>query len=51
MSDFAVISLSDQLVPLDDILRRLEAAAQADFVLCLYNPEGAHTDGAVRALL
>ncbi len=40
MLDFAVVSLSDQLIPLNDILQRLEAAAQADFVLCLYNPKG-----------
>lgn len=40
MTDFAVVSLSDQLVPLDEILSRLTAAAQADFVLCLYNPKG-----------
>jgi precorrin-3B C17-methyltransferase len=40
MTDFAVISLSDHLTPLDLILRRVEAAARADFVLCLYNPKG-----------
>jgi precorrin-3B C17-methyltransferase len=40
MTDFAAISLSDQLVPLDEILRRVELAAQADFILCLYNPKG-----------
>lgn len=40
MTDFAVISLSDQLVPLDEIITRLEAVAKADFVLCLYNPKG-----------
>jgi len=39
MTDFAAISLSDQLVPRQEILRRLELAAQADFVLCLYNPK------------
>lgn len=39
MTDFAVISLSDYLVPRETILRRVEAAAQADFVLCLYNPK------------
>ena len=42
MSDFAVISLSDHLTPLDLILRRVEAAARADFVLCLYNPKARH---------
>ena len=36
--DFAVISLSDLLTPWQTISRRLEAAAEADFVICLYNP-------------
>ncbi|KMT21837.1 precorrin-3B C(17)-methyltransferase [Clostridium cylindrosporum] len=36
--DFAVISLSDLLTPLELIKKRLEAAAMADFVICLYNP-------------
>ena len=36
--DFAVVSLSDLLTPWETIERRLAAAAQADFVLCLYNP-------------
>ena len=36
--DFAVVSLSDLLTPWETIARRLEAAARADFVLCLYNP-------------
>ena len=38
MTDFAAISLSDHLTALDDILLRVEAAARAGFVLCLYNP-------------
>ncbi|MFZ5820862.1 MAG: precorrin-3B C(17)-methyltransferase [Chloroflexota bacterium] len=38
MTDFAAISLSDHLTPLEDILRRIEYAARAGFVLCLYNP-------------
>ncbi len=38
MTDFATVSLSDHLTPLDDILLRVEAAARAGFVLCLYNP-------------
>lgn len=38
MTDFAAISLSDYLTPLDTIMARLEAAVRADFVLCLYNP-------------
>ena len=36
--DFAVISLSDLLTPWEKIEKRLLAAAEADFVVCLYNP-------------
>ncbi|MBR6408263.1 MAG: precorrin-3B C(17)-methyltransferase [Clostridia bacterium] len=36
--DFCVISLSDLLTPWDLIERRLRAAAQADFIICIYNP-------------
>ena len=36
--DFAVISLSDLLTPMETIERRLERAAQADMVICIYNP-------------
>lgn len=36
--DFAVISLSDLLTPWEKIEARLEGAALADFVICLYNP-------------
>lgn len=39
MHDFAVISLSDLLTPWEVIERRVEAAAQADFVIALYNPK------------
>lgn len=38
MHDFAVISLSDLMTPMEKIEARLDAAAMADFVLCLYNP-------------
>ena len=38
MHDFAVLSLSALLTPWEVIRRRLELAAQGDFVLCLYNP-------------
>lgn len=38
MHDFAVISLSDRLTPLERIWKRVESAAEADFVICLYNP-------------
>ena len=36
--DFAVISLSDLLTPWEKIKKRLECAAAADFVICIYNP-------------
>ncbi len=36
--DFCLISLSDLLTPWEKIEARLLAAAQADFVICLYNP-------------
>ena len=36
--DFAVISLSDLLPPWEKIEKRLEGAAAADFVICLYTP-------------
>ncbi len=39
MHDFASISLSDLLTPWDLILKRIEAAAGADFVIALYNPK------------
>jgi len=38
MLDFACISLSDLLVPWKMIEQRLEAVAQADLVVALYNP-------------
>ena len=38
MHDFAVISLSDLLTPWETIETRLDAAAKADFSICLYNP-------------
>ena len=36
--DFCAISLSDLLTPREDILRRLRAAADGDFVVAFYNP-------------
>lgn len=36
--DFCVISLSDLLTPWAVIEKRLRCAADADFVICLYNP-------------
>ncbi|GFO53050.1 cobyric acid synthase [Geomonas sp. Red276] len=38
MHDFAVISLSDLMTPIEKIRARLRAAAEADFVVALYNP-------------
>ena len=38
MHDFAVLSLSDLLTPWETIEKRLHCAAEADFVLCIYNP-------------
>lgn len=38
IQDFAVISLSDRLTPWEKIEKRILAAAQADMVICLYNP-------------
>ena len=39
MHDFAVISLSDLLTPLELIYKKVECAAHGDFVICLYNPK------------
>jgi precorrin-3B C17-methyltransferase len=39
ISDFAVISLSDLLTPLEKIERRLEAVSSADMSIVLYNPQ------------
>ncbi len=36
--DFAVISLSDLLTPMETIEKRIRAAAEADFAICIYNP-------------
>ena len=36
--DFCAISLSDLLTPRADILKRLRAAAEGDFVIAFYNP-------------
>jgi precorrin-3B C17-methyltransferase len=39
MHDFAVISLSDLMTPLEAIYKRVDCAADGDFVICLYNPK------------
>ena len=38
MHDFCLISLSDLMTPWEKIEKRLRAGAEADFVLCIYNP-------------
>lgn len=39
INDFAVISLSNLLTPQEMIDQRLKSAAQADFVIAIYNPK------------
>ena len=36
--DFCAISLSDLLTPREDIVGRIKAAAEGDFVIAFYNP-------------
>lgn len=42
--DFATISLSDLLTPWETIEKRIAAAAQADFVIVIYNPKSKKRD-------
>jgi precorrin-3B C17-methyltransferase len=42
--DFAVISLSDLLTPWERIERRVQAAAEADFILAILNPQSRRRD-------
>jgi precorrin-3B C17-methyltransferase len=54
MHDFAAISLSDLLTPWEIIEKRLRLAAEADFVINLYNPKSKKRDwqiGRARELL
>lgn len=44
MHDYAVISLSDLLTPWEIIERRVRCAAEADFVIVLYNPKSSQRD-------
>ncbi|OEU56763.1 MAG: precorrin-3B C(17)-methyltransferase, partial [Desulfuromonadales bacterium C00003096] len=44
MHDFAVISLSDLMIPWEVIRQRVEAAVKADFVLVIYNPKSKKRD-------
>jgi precorrin-3B C17-methyltransferase len=48
--DWASISLSDLLTPWDVIVKRVEAAASADFVLALYNPKSRTRDWQIAAI-
>ncbi len=54
MHDFCTISLSDLLTPWAIIAKRLQHAAQADFVIALYNPKSQrrpqHINQAVKIL-
>lgn len=45
--DFCAISLSDLMTPWETIRRRLEAAAESDFVVALYNPRSVRRQGQV----
>lgn len=55
MHDFASISLSDLLTPWEIIEKRVEAAAQGDFVIAVYNPRSRgrkdHLERAVKIML
>jgi precorrin-3B C17-methyltransferase len=51
MHDFATISLSDLLTPWELIERRIKAAAEADFVLVVYNPKSRKRDWQLQKLL
>ena len=43
--DFCLISLSDRLTPMELIEKRLRAAASADMIIVLYNPESKNRSG------
>ncbi len=49
--DWACISLSDLLTPWDAIVRRVEAAASADFVMAFYNPRSRARDWQLAAVV
>lgn len=55
MHDFAAISLSDLLTPWETIEKRILAAADADFVIVLYNPRSKkrswHLESALEIIL
>lgn len=39
MHDLSIISLSDLMTPIDLIMKRVDAAAGSDMIICLYNPK------------
>ncbi len=45
MHDYCHISLSDLLTPMELIEKRVELAAEADFVICFYNPRSKGREG------
>ena len=51
MHDYAVISLSDLLTPWEIIERRVKSAAEADFVIVLYNPMSSQRDWQIKKTL
>ncbi|MBU1248624.1 MAG: precorrin-3B C(17)-methyltransferase [Proteobacteria bacterium] len=51
MHDFAAVSLSDLLTPWEKIAKRLDAAADADFVIAIYNPRSKKRAGHLEAAL
>ncbi len=48
MNDFVSISLSDLMNSWEKIEKRLSAAASADFVTCLYNPQSKKRTGQIK---
>ncbi|MDR7870496.1 MAG: precorrin-3B C(17)-methyltransferase [Tissierellaceae bacterium] len=55
MHDYASISLSDLLTPWEVIVNRVQKAAEADFVISIYNPKSkgrkAHLEKAIEIIL
>lgn len=47
MHDFAVISLSDLMTPLELIMKRVDCAGVGDLIVCLYNPKSKKRTGYV----
>ncbi|MCC8139735.1 MAG: precorrin-3B C(17)-methyltransferase [Lachnospiraceae bacterium] len=47
MHDFAVISLSDLMTPLELIMKRVDCAGAGDLIVCLYNPKSKKRTGYV----